>query len=404
MSFRTRTEGELIGINTAAGSKASNCSTTYPNPKVIEDALGEFSSMFDFVTPNFHSRIRNGEVIINYMDQLFKSRNTSGTVAHFSCPASPCNTESRWDDGYYFYRPDPPGFGLVQHASVPIDVSAHITLASTSADANVVDPSFQGQVFLGELGRTLGMLSNPLGSLNKLLGKAVHAKRKSARGGGAMNVAEWISSEWLRYRYGIMPLVRDASNVMEALGNLSKKTSVRLTARGSSFETQLENNVELCGSTWECTRESTTTREVRARAGVIYETTFADTFGVGWQSIPATVWELIPFSFVVDWFGNVGNYVQAISPKVGVSKLGSWYTWEDNFETVAITTSEWKGNPACTELAHPSGTEVKLDRAKHRRVGSRIGITSRPIPFSGDYGRKRILDTLALTTNLLLVR
>jgi len=48
--------------------------------------------------------------------------------------------------------------------------------------------------------------------------------------------------------------------------------------------------------------------------------------GFSWESIPITAWELIPFSFVVDWFVNFGDYIQALTPKLGIKGLSSWTT------------------------------------------------------------------------------
>jgi hypothetical protein len=44
------------------------------------------------------------------------------------------------------------------------------------------------------------------------------------------------------------------------------------------------------------------------------------------QDIPVTVWELVPWSFVVDWFVNVGDWIQAVTPNPSVTVKGSWTT------------------------------------------------------------------------------
>jgi hypothetical protein len=40
-------------------------------------------------------------------------------------------------------------------------------------------------------------------------------------------------------------------------------------------------------------------------------------------------WELVPFSFVIDWFINVGDTLASWTPHYGLKALASWYTVED---------------------------------------------------------------------------
>jgi hypothetical protein len=44
------------------------------------------------------------------------------------------------------------------------------------------------------------------------------------------------------------------------------------------------------------------------------------------RDIPATLWELTPWSFVSDWVLNVGDWLQAVTPNPRVSILGHWTT------------------------------------------------------------------------------
>jgi hypothetical protein len=41
------------------------------------------------------------------------------------------------------------------------------------------------------------------------------------------------------------------------------------------------------------------------------------------------IWELVPFSFIVDWFFNVGETLAAFTPNYGIESLASWYTVVD---------------------------------------------------------------------------
>jgi hypothetical protein len=47
-------------------------------------------------------------------------------------------------------------------------------------------------------------------------------------------------------------------------------------------------------------------------------------------------------------------------------------------------------------------TETFVTRNKSRAPGATIGLDFKPVPFSGDIGKKRIIDSLALTHQIFL--
>lgn len=74
-------------------------------------------------------------------------------------------------------------------------------------------------------------------------------------------------------------------------------------------------------------------KDLRVNAGVIYYLRVDDKFhaqskywGLRTYDGLATAWELIPFSFVADWFGNVGSFLQSITPNPYVEVQGNWVT------------------------------------------------------------------------------
>jgi hypothetical protein len=50
--------------------------------------------------------------------------------------------------------------------------------------------------------------------------------------------------------------------------------------------------------------------------------------GFSGKNLLTLPWELIPYSFVVDWFANIGDFVGAITPSLGVKQLGTAATIE----------------------------------------------------------------------------
>jgi hypothetical protein len=48
--------------------------------------------------------------------------------------------------------------------------------------------------------------------------------------------------------------------------------------------------------------------------------------GLRLSDVPSALWELVPWSFVVDRFVSVGKWLDAITPKPNVRILGTWTT------------------------------------------------------------------------------
>lgn len=120
-----------------------------------------------------------------------------------------------------------------------------------------------------------------------------------------------LGSRWMEYRYAIMPLVYSLKDINELIGSRDamyktgrSKTKVFVSARGYDWNYPTEGVYRYITGDLEA--------EVRSqyKAGydrgalqrVLSQTAF-NPFKTGW--------ELVPYSFVVDWFLNVGDAITA---------------------------------------------------------------------------------------------
>lgn len=126
---------------------------------------------------------------------------------------------------------------------------------------------------------------------------------------------ELTSQAWLTYRYGIMPLIYEAQDLIKALGKHEKL-----------FETEKERNVVDISETFDiatlnqpfaltvpvvATVTGKATQRVVIKRRYNVEQLYQKRFGF---NPLLTAWELVPLSFVVDWFVQVGDAIQALQP------------------------------------------------------------------------------------------
>lgn len=132
-----------------------------------------------------------------------------------------------------------------------------------------------------------------------------------------------LHKSWLEYKYGWMPLLMDVKNGAEFLAqqHISRpiRFSVSATSRASGVYSYTENlDSYKPGSR----RFRSTSVERTQRVKIWCELSNPHLSAIqqlGLTNPALVVWELIPFSFVFDWFCSVGDYLQGLTALHGVS-------------------------------------------------------------------------------------
>jgi hypothetical protein len=118
-----------------------------------------------------------------------------------------------------------------------------------------------------------------------------------------------LVSAWLEGRYGWRTFFYDLISLNEAIRNFDE-TRTRFSERsGNTHTTSVLSSTTIDHSTWGYDLVQNTTSKISMRGSVV-----ADIVVPKFQFNPLqTGWELIPFSFVIDWFVNVGSALAAIN-------------------------------------------------------------------------------------------
>jgi hypothetical protein len=122
----------------------------------------------------------------------------------------------------------------------------------------------------------------------------------------------------------------------------------------------------------------------------------------GWTEVPLAAWELVPFSFVVDWIVNVGDWLEAVQPKVGVRTLAEGITVKSE-RTLFRNVTGWE---ISTTVAFPRysrtgqvGLLDSVDEVETIRTPTLDPFLRTP-KFNVKLNKKRALDSIALLVQL----
>lgn len=193
--------------------------------------------------------------------------------------------------------------------------------------------SFSGGTALGELRETLHMIRNPAISIRKALGLHVDGlvKRRNLSKGERLKAA---SDGWLEFQFGIAPLVND---VRDAVGYLEKRTKqlsqevIPISADGQANDItctmERSNLLDSAFYIW-YERRASDTVSVRYSGAIKASVTGtsrvnASSLGLAPRNFVPTIWELIPWSFAIDYFTNVGDVITAYSNGIASLAWGS---------------------------------------------------------------------------------
>lgn len=225
----------------------------------------------------------------------------------------------------------------------------------------------QGMIFLGELRETLRMLRRPAEGLHFLLDeyiKRARALKKSPRGPiKERRFDRALSKLWLEFAFGWTPLLHDIHDAIQAYNSLlEKEREIVLSVGGKDFKRVGPTAPALWNldhSTHQSLRYSDITDYtdivrfrgvVKATAATTARDRFAR-FGFTPSEFIPTAWELLPWSFLVDYFANIGEILEAIvtdtSKVIWVSK--SQVRIVDLFRSGYITNAQEKVGSSNTQ-------------------------------------------------------
>lgn len=340
-----------------------------------------YESISDVVTPNFHALQNEGKIINNPYEQI--SIVTTDEIARYTYRfgykvLTHCGPDEWlvWDELNWGIRPSSTTMGGSPGCllSAPIcNQQSLIDAALASAWSRVGLDSVQAYVMLGEAHKTVASVCSIFARFIKILKKI---KKLDGHGLLMELTAKQLADRYMELRYALRPLLYDMNGTIAAFKTEAKTLHDRLTFRASKHCTDRDYNIatltkqvynNACGTWYKyAVFEQETSRTVDVRAGVLTQLETTSELPVWGLANPIeAAWELVPFSFIVDWFVNIGDTLSAWVPDYGLKALSSWYTVTDTVYQMARYSNTWGTMPEGNDDNVPLYHDYSWDNVFH---------------------------------------
>lgn len=360
-------------------------------------AQGELRTISDQSIPRFKERQSEGQVFMNPVT-MTRTRISSRPVNWFFGPHEGWGARAVVGDTVAEFLPNwnrPSWFeSRVADAKSRTMISAYSRMRESEA---------QGLVSVAEFAKTVRMLKDPFNHAQTLLKKIVRARKTWQQRGKSL--VDAAAAAWLEYRLGWKPLLYELQGIGEAytkVYNASKPA--RAVARGGEEITYKGEELHTIVPSGVCLMQirRNSVHKTKVSSGVLYEVFETKNeqlnrmLGLDLGAVPAALWEIVPFSFVVDRFLSVGSWLEAAIPRPGLRVLGNWTTTVDGQIDDYTCIDAYTGFDL-DHLTHQSGGSCTVERRNMDRVCN-LDFPLPPIPMSNprDVTFNQTVDHLAL--------
>lgn len=253
---------------------------------------------------------------------------------------------------YGLYGPLDPGFwfGNSGYSRASYDSAAYARCIN-EALAQVADRSWEAGTALGEGRQSLTMVANRLRTLGKAIKYALRgqwggvlqelgllrstngrrARERAIRSGRVGDrFLDTLSNFWLEIKYGWLPLLSDIHGAIQALQNTIPKLRFAVRRR---IQSKPAVRPAIAGyHTWDLNVTGTVFVETKL-FGKVDDANLVLLNSLGLLNPLQVAWELVPFSFVVDWILPIGSFLEAATGTIGT-------TFDSGYTTYGLTVQE----------------------------------------------------------------
>nr|URG16482.1 MAG: maturation protein [Leviviridae sp.] len=357
--------------------------------------------MTDVEMTGFYKASRLGHVINNPMN-IYRASWENGTGTR---------TAIRSSDGYtlnyvgavtrYLYDADKPVTpsisieGRPGSSSIDDEINELFREAYLEALSNLDDTPYAFMEDLLEIKGTVDLLRDLVPDLRSAYRRMREITAEELSRGLSLTAS--VSRAWLVVRMVVSPLVRSMMDIVESAKN-PRRMPQRQTARGRGSAVYTRNGSWSNGyRSWTCVGGGT----VKVRVGILHAVTnpyynFTWQNGLRLRDVPHGLWAVMPYSWAIDRFYNVGRTLRALHNVADPSfqVLAAWKTIEHD------SAISWDLSSDVSPGWSISNSSTTMIGSEYRKTRTPIGVGSSEFPFQRrapiNLNTASIIDILSL--------
>jgi hypothetical protein len=320
---RTTVTGAFDTLNTRIDYTRSSCVAPWVQQTVFQTYTGEQSvkTVTSVDTPSFHRLLACGGFLpLNpFHVSTVTTTRTPGVGTSFHLMIGGCYRSKT--EGPYWMVVEP-------EVSVPEPDETLVTAAANAAIAKVKSSVFDTLTYAAELRKTASMVANNWDRINDFAMRAARRARNFRR--NPKDVIRAFSGYWLEYRYGWRPAYNETLDAIKALESTIQGHDI-LDGKSMLTESLSDSGTRTEVSASGTATITTTITGSRKYCGMAYARVLSPDLSRFGLDPFITAYELIPYSFMVDRFIDIGTWLQAVSPFSGAKLLGSAVGVRDSY-------------------------------------------------------------------------
>lgn len=216
-------------------------------------------------------------------------------------------------------------------------------------------------------------------------------------------------SLWLTYRYGLMPLLYSSQDAIAALSYSGENETIYTEAQVTFYQKYTISDVttetwDSASTFWVKIRQFHNGQfSYRLKARMSWSDSFRDRLKLHPVQLPLTAWELVPFSFVVDWFFDVNTWLTMLQITTLAQKIKITGTLKDQ----CVAGEEILGvrptaNDGLTAFTYSILGKVPLSRTRTFKRDANVSLSLKPPSIENGLDRfKRYMDSISLALNFV---
>lgn len=268
--------------------------------------------------------------------------------------------------------------------------------ANTKALLKIAGNKAQLGVALAESKKAFQMLANTTVSLWTAYRHARRGEWKAVErslglsGSGKVLSGLYPANKWLEYQYGWKPLLSDLHDLYGVVRGSLEQDSFLIHGKGGAYRTNDFDFTSFDSAARASLRHRSKAEQivVTRLTGQLSSTKWRQASQIGLINPLSIGWELVPFSFLLDWFMPIGNVLEALTARAGLDFVGGSQTWITGGKSRVNHVSPWDHFEVYGE------SELKLfdlTRAK-------LQMWPLPLPYvvESPFNTKRTANALAL--------